>query len=76
MSSTDGDPAGGDRGRPPADEPQLGRKRGRIVISGAVVAAILIVFAFVVLVSRCGADSGEVYGQDAGGSAPATASAV
>jgi hypothetical protein len=65
MSSADHDPAGRDPGRPPADSPALGRKRGRIVISGVIVAAILIVFAFILLVSKCGGDAGEIYGRGA-----------
>jgi hypothetical protein len=79
MSSADDNPAGRDPGRPPADSPTLGRKRGRIVISGVIVAAILIVFAFILLVSRCGGNASDVYGQgvEAGASAPAaTGSAV
>lgn len=65
MSSADDTPAGREPDRPPADTPAPGRKRGRILIPGIIVAAILIVFAFILLVSQCGGDADEIYGRAA-----------
>ncbi|MCW2740800.1 MAG: hypothetical protein JWR45_1222 [Blastococcus sp.] len=62
MSRADGRPGGREQGRTPSDRPDLGRKRGRIVISGVIAGAVLLVFAFMLLVSRCGGDGSEVYG--------------
>jgi hypothetical protein len=63
MSSADPTPEGRDPGRPSPGISDSGRKRGRILIPGVIIAAILIVFAFILLVSQCGGDSGEVYGR-------------
>jgi hypothetical protein len=65
MSSADDIPPGPERGKP-SDEPALGPKRGRLVIGGTVVAVIVLVFAFMLLVSQCGDEAGDVYGQAAG----------
>jgi hypothetical protein len=72
MSSAADDPAGHDPDRPPANSTPAGRKRGRVLIPGVIIAAILIVFAFILLVSKCGGDAGEIYGRgaDAALSAP------
>jgi hypothetical protein len=69
MSSADQTPEDRDPGRPSPGISDSGRKRGRLLIPGVIVAVVVIVFAFLLLVSRCGADSGQVYGSGPDGPA-------
>jgi hypothetical protein len=54
--------------RPPVTSTEAGRTRGRVLIPGVLLSAIVIVFVFVLLVSKCGGESGEIngLGTDAG----------
>jgi hypothetical protein len=62
-------PAGDQPGRPTGRPTPEGRRRGRLLIPGVVIAAIVIVFAIILLVSQCGTDEeGDIYG--AGSAAP------
>jgi hypothetical protein len=62
MSSADESPESRDPGRPSPGISDSGRKRGRWLIPGVIVAVVLFLVAFMLLVSQCGGDSGEVYG--------------
>ncbi len=61
-------------GRSPSDEPDkptgrptdAGRRRGRVLVPGVIVGVILFVFAFMLLVTRCGSSQDEVGGSRAG----------
>jgi hypothetical protein len=67
-----GRPAGDESEQPTGRPTPAGRRRGRLIIPGAVIAAIVIVFVFILLVSQCGTgDDGSIYGQPAG-AAPAS----
>jgi hypothetical protein len=63
MSSADDTPPGRDAEQPPVTSTEAGRKRGRVLIPGVFLAAIVIVFAFILLVSKCGGDAGEINGR-------------
>jgi len=62
MSSAPQTPEDRDPARPSPGISDSGRKRGRLLIPGVILAAVLLVFAFMLLVSQCGGDSGSVYG--------------
>jgi hypothetical protein len=57
-----------DRDRP--ERPGGRRGRGRLILQSTVLAAVLLVFAFILLVSQCGTDDGSIYGSGEG-TAPA-----
>lgn len=75
MSSAEQTPEGRDPDRPSQGVTQSGRRRGRLLIPGVIIAVVVIVFAFMLLVSQCGGDSGSVYGLGpdvVGATAPST----
>jgi hypothetical protein len=62
MSSADQTPDGSDPGRPSHGVSDSGRRRGRWLIPGVIVAVVAFLVAFMLLVSQCGGGSGSVYG--------------
>ena len=66
MSET-GDPPGRDDPAGPPERPTLSRGRGRALIVGTIVGAAVLVIAFMLLVSQCGAgdDGDEITGSPA-----------
>jgi len=57
MSTTD------DPDQPPPDRPTVDPKRGRLLIAGVVLGAVVFVIGFMLLVSQCGTGSDdEIYG--------------
>ena len=73
--STPDDPRQDSRGQPTGRGSEPAKGRARFLIPGGVVAGLVLLFAFILFVSRCGTggDGGEVYGQGAPASISADA---
>jgi hypothetical protein len=63
-------PAGDHPDRPTGRASPQGRRRGRLFIPLGILAAIVLVFAFIVLVSRCSPDANAAVSRAGGNGAP------